>query len=87
MKLIPCPINGLRPVSEFVYGGEVRLMPDPNTTDDDTWADYVFNRAGVPGVKQEWWCHTPSNTWFILDRDTLTDEIMQSYLYHEMQKI
>jgi sarcosine oxidase subunit delta len=87
MKLIPCPINGLRPVSEFVYGGEVRLMPDPNTTDDDTWADYVFNRTGVPGVKQEWWCHTPSNTWFILDRDTLTDEIMQSYLYHEMQKI
>ncbi|MEY2854751.1 MAG: Sarcosine oxidase, delta subunit family, partial [Pseudomonadota bacterium] len=24
MKLIPCPLNGLRPVDEFVYGGEVR---------------------------------------------------------------
>ena len=29
MKLLTCPINGPRPVSEFVYGGEVRPMPDP----------------------------------------------------------
>lgn len=87
MKLIPCPINGLRPVSEFIYGGEVRPMPDPNTSDDDTWADYVFNRTGAPGVKQEWWCHIPSNTWFIVDRNTLTDEIIKSYLYDEMQKV
>ena len=27
MKLLPCPINGLRPISEFVYGGEYREMP------------------------------------------------------------
>ncbi|MBW4518629.1 MAG: sarcosine oxidase subunit delta [Scytolyngbya sp. HA4215-MV1] len=87
MKLIPCPINGLRPVGEFVYGGEVRPMPDPNAVDDDTWASYVFNRTGAPGVKQEWWCHSPSNTWFIVERNTLTDEIMQSYLYDEMRTI
>ena len=23
MKLLTCPINGLRPVSEFAYGGEI----------------------------------------------------------------
>lgn len=80
MKIISCPINGARPVSEFVYGGEVRLMP-AQTADDATWADYVFNRNGAPGVKKEWWCHTPSNTWFIAERNTQTDEILRTYLF------
>jgi len=29
MKLGDRPINGSRPICEFVYGGEIRLMPDP----------------------------------------------------------
>ena len=82
MKIITCPINGARSVSEFVYGGEVRLMPAPQTTDDATWADYVFNRNGAPGIKKEWWCHTPSNTWFIAERNTHTDEILRTYLFN-----
>ena len=81
MKIVTCPINGARPVSEFVCGGEVRLMPNPQTTDDLTWADYVFNRNGEAGIKKEWWCHTPSNTWFIAERNTQTDEIVRTYLY------
>jgi sarcosine oxidase subunit delta len=84
MKIVTCPINGARPVWEFVCGGEVRLMPDPQTTDDATWADYVFNRNGEAGVKKEWWCHTPSNTWFIAERNTQTDKILRTYLYQEV---
>jgi sarcosine oxidase subunit delta len=83
MKIMTCPINGARPVSEFVYGGEVRIMPAPQMSDDRTWADYVFNRNGAPGIKQEWWCHTPSNTWFVAERNTQTDEILRTYLYGE----
>jgi len=83
MKIMTCPINGARAISEFVYGGEVRSMPDPHTTDDATWAEYVFHRDGASGIKQEWWCHTPSNTWFIAERNTLTDEILRTYLYSE----
>lgn len=83
MKLMTCPINGARPISEFVYGGEVRPMPDPQITDDAMWADYVFNRNGAAGIKQEWWCHTPSNTWFLADRNTITDEILRTYLFGE----
>lgn len=82
MKIMTCPINGERPVSEFVYGGEVRPMP-AQTSDDATWADYVFNRNGAPGIKKEWWCHTPSNTWFIAERNTQTDEILGTYLFSE----
>ncbi len=50
MKLLRCPINGLRPVSEFQYAGEIRPMPDPDTCSDAQWTDYVFNRNGAPGV-------------------------------------
>ena len=76
-----CPVNGPRAISEFTYGGEIRPMPDPATSSDDTWADYVFNRNGSPGVKREWWCHTPSNTWFVAERDTARDVIVRTYLY------
>lgn len=76
-----CPVNGARSILEFVYGGEVRPMPDPQLVDDAIWADYVFNRNNAPGVKQEWWCHAPSNTWFIVERNTQTDEILRTYLY------
>lgn len=83
MKLMPCPINGTRPVSEFAYWGAVRDMPDSKTASDAEWADYVYNRDNAPGVKKEWWCHTPSNTWFIAERDTEKDVVISTYLYGE----
>jgi sarcosine oxidase subunit delta len=84
MKLIPCPLNGLRPVDEFVYGGEVRPMPSPEVCDDARWAQYVFNRNSVPGIKREWWCHVPSGYWFMLDRDTASDEVLRTFAAHEL---
>jgi sarcosine oxidase subunit delta len=83
MKLMTCPVNGIRPIAEFICAGDVRPMPNLQKCDDVTWADYVFNRSNSPGIKQEWWCHTPSNTWFIAERNTLTDEILRTYLYGE----
>lgn len=76
-----CPVNGPRAITEFVYGGEVRPTPDPATCSDAEWTDYVFNRNGSPGVKREWWCHVPSNTWFIAERDTARDVVLRTYLY------
>lgn len=83
MKIMTCPINGKRPVSEFYYWGAIRPIPNPDEATDEEWAAYVFNRAGAPGIKKEWWCHTPSNTWFIAERNTLTDEIIKTYLASE----
>lgn len=79
MKLMQCPLNGERPVSEFAYGGEVRDMPDPDTCSDQQWTDYVFNRNAAPGVKREWWCHIASGYWFIAVRDTLRDVVVETY--------
>ena len=83
MKLLRCPINGLRPRQEFSFGGEVREMPDPDRVTDAQWADYVFNRCGEPGVKREWWYHSPSGTWFLADRDIQTDRFVRTYLYED----
>lgn len=73
MKLLDCPLIGRRPISEFDYVGEVRKPPVDGDT--ATWAAFVFNRQGAPGVLRERWYHRPTGCWFILDRDTLTDEV------------
>ena len=83
MKIIPCPVNGPRPAQEFAFGGEVRATPDPDTATDEEWADYVFNRAGEPGVKREWWYHAPSGTWFVAERDNRTDTFLRTYLFDD----
>lgn len=82
MKILSCPINGPRPLSEFAYGGELRPMPDAAVASDAVWADYVFNRHGEPGVRREWWYHIASGTWFVAERDNLSDEFLRTYLYN-----
>jgi len=83
MKLLRCPVNGLRPLQEFQYGGEVRSAPDSALSSDAEWTDYVFNRSGEPRVAFEWWYHIPSGTWLIAQRDTLKDEFIATYSYEE----
>ena len=50
MKIMTCPINGPRPVSEFYYWGEVRPMPDPETCGDAEWADAIAPTTTNPRV-------------------------------------
>jgi sarcosine oxidase subunit delta len=86
MKILHCPVNGPRPLSEFSYGGEYTPMPDPDQVSDGEWADYVFNRSGAPGVKLEWWCHTASGVWFLAERDTARDKIVRTFLHKRTEK-
>lgn len=79
MKQIRCPLNGLRNISEFAYGGEVRDVPDPTACTAREWAEYLFFEDNEAGVVREWWCHVPSAYWFIAERDTVTDEILHTY--------
>lgn len=78
MKLIPCPLNGPRNASEFQCAGPVKKRPAPGAS-DEAWAEYLFLEDNVAGVVLEWWCHLPSSYWFILERDTRTDEIVRAY--------
>lgn len=86
MKIMICPLNGPRNISEFSYGGEVREMPDQNTCTDEQWADYVFNKDNQIAIVKEWWIHTPSSYWFIAERHTASDEIIRTYDAKELFK-
>ena len=64
----------------FIPWGRVSSAYGYAQAKDETWADYVFNRNGAPGTKTEWWCHTPSNTWFLAMRDTEADHVSRTWL-------
>jgi sarcosine oxidase subunit delta len=78
MKIMPCPLNGPRNISEFVCLGEVKQVPPP-VAPAEAWADFVFVERNPAGVVQEWWCHVATNYIFIAERDTLSDTILKTY--------
>jgi sarcosine oxidase subunit delta len=79
MKILTCPLNGPRSIDEFVYGGELRRMPDPDTCSDAEWTDYIFMRENPAGLVVEWWQHAPSGYWFLARRDTVMDEVIETF--------
>ncbi|MGQ0658144.1 MAG: sarcosine oxidase subunit delta [Chromatiales bacterium] len=86
MKIMHCPMNGPRNISEFAWGGEVTAMPDPVTGSDRDWAAYTFIEHNTRGVVREWWMHVPTSFWFIAERDTATDEVLRTYPATELFK-
>ena len=88
MKLINCPLNGLRNAQEFVCGGEVKqppaLGPDGQEADIRQWAEYIFIEENLQGVVREWWCHVASGYWFIAERDTATDTFLRTFPCREL---
>ena len=78
MKIMNCPLNGPRNISEFVWAGDVKAMPDPAGCSDEAWADFLFLEDNVAGEVVEWWLHAPTNYWFIARRNTITDEILET---------
>ena len=84
MKLIHCPLNGPRNISEFIYGGELHAMPDVRNSTSREWADYVFFHDNYADVVMEWWCHAPTSYWFLAKRNTVTDEIVQTFAPSEV---
>ena len=84
MKIMNCPLNGPRNISEFVWGGEVKPLPDETKLSDREWAEYVFLENNTAGVVREWWSHVPTSFWFIAERNTITDEIVKTYAASEV---
>jgi sarcosine oxidase subunit delta len=78
MKLLDCPLNGRRNISEFVCLGEVKTLPGTNAETAE-WAQYVFFERNIAGPVREWWMHIATSTVFVVDRDTRTDTILATY--------
>ena len=81
MKIVNCPLNGPRNISEFVWGGEVKPMPDPAKATDREWTEYLFLEENLAGDITEWWLHAPTNYWFIARRNTITDQFLETMTY------
>ena len=78
MKLLNCPLNGPRNISEFVCLGEVKPLPDAQAGAEQ-WAEFVFIERNPAGPVREWWLHLATNFLCIVERDTRTDEILATY--------
>lgn len=78
MKYIDLPILGRRPVTEFTVAGV--LDPEPAELDGITPGAWVFNRNSVPMRRNEWWYHTPTQLWFVVERDTASDAVLHAEL-------
>lgn len=78
MKIMTCPINGPRNISEFTWGGEVKTAPDTSTASDEEWTAYLFLENNIAGEIFEWWLHVPTTTWFIARRNTVTNQILET---------
>jgi len=79
MKIMTCPLNGPRNISEFTCFGPVDDPVDPDALSDAAWSRHLFHHDNRAGVIREWWRHTPSNYFFIAERNTVTDEIVATY--------
>lgn len=79
MKILHCPLNGPRSISEFTYGGEYREYRDPSAYEDRDWAEHVFFSDNTAGIVVEWWCHTATSFWFLAERDTRSDTILRTF--------
>jgi len=75
VKYLDLPALGRRPATEFVVAGI--LDPEPAELTDMTPGEWVFNRTSVPLCRTEWWYHTPTQLWFLVDRDTAADRILK----------
>lgn len=77
MKILTCPVNGPRNVTEFQYLGPVRSA---SADEPDQLIEALFYADNPLGPMREWWRHTPSNTVFIAERHTVSDQILTTYL-------
>lgn len=82
MLLVSCPYCGPRPEIEFRCGGEAHISRplQPDTLDDQAWAEFLFYRTNLKGVHVERWLHIHGCArWFNALRDTASDRFITTY--------
>lgn len=76
MLLIPCPWCGPRDESEFVCGGESKLVRPNLDCSDAEWAEYLFVRKNPRGRTEDRWRHAfGCGQWMDVMRDTVSHEL------------
>lgn len=80
--LLPCPVCGDRPVSEFSYSGPAdKERPSSTNVSQEAWIDYVFARRNPMGRHAEYWQHVGGcRSTLVIERDTRTHEVFGARL-------
>jgi len=76
---ITCPFCGPRDHAEFCHGGDAGARrPAHDDDDNEAWVQYVYFRDNPRGLIKEYWQHVEGcRCWLMVERNTLTHEILQ----------
>jgi len=73
---IDCVHCGTRNASEVRYLGESGHRPDPSTTTQEEWRDYLYFHRNPSGWTTERWLHRAGcRRFLVIERNTATNEI------------
>lgn len=80
MQIFPCPFCGPRDEREFHFAAEAgKTRPDTSgEISDAEWAAYLHMHRNEKGVVREIWMHTTCAEVFLLERDSVTMEVLGS---------
>ncbi len=78
MQIFTCPFCGPRDEREFHFAGEAgKTRPDTTApVSDADWAAYLFTQRNDMGPAREVWRHLPCQELFIMERDSLSMEVL-----------
>ena len=83
---LPCPLCGARDLREFYYLGSAVYLerPEPGAPIED-WDRYLHLRENPAGITRELWQHQAGcGAWLVVERDTITHEIIAARLAQEV---
>ncbi len=88
MQHFPCPFCGVRDETEFhfvVEAGKPRPEPAKDVSDDQ-WATYLHLGKAHRGKAKEIWLHQTCGLYFLMNRNTVTREIISSEYLPEAEE-
>ena len=80
MQLFTCPFCGPRDEREFHFMAEAgKTRPDTRQPMSDAeWATYLYARQNPKGASREVWMHMTCREIFIMERHTVSMEVMDT---------
>lgn len=76
MQLFTCPFCGPRIESEFHFGGDAGNTRPEGEVESAAWANYLYFKNNDRGAAREIWMHLPCREVFVMERDTLTHDVI-----------
>ena len=78
MQIFPCPFCGPRDEREFHFAGEAgKTRPDTaGEVSAQDWGTYLHMHRNEKGHVREVWVHRPCAEMFIMERDSVTMEVL-----------